>query len=355
MRWSCCLIRSRSLAVEGIARKHVTALAAVELHQDAATVPLVVEVVEQADGLRAKLLSFAGAARDGLPASRPQSQQRAWARERSARSIRCGTPSAPGAAHAVAPEDVGTVHSAHGRGIPQRQQSRRARLRHDDRYGAGSTVITSQLPVEAWHEVIGEPTFADAILDRIVHNAYRLANPPNGALKHPAPHWSQSIGTSGRDGSVRAVAIAGMRSPQHQKRHKSATDHQTARVFVFLRQTTDRRNLLRRDQILAHSGNERLVFGGYRLSPSLSTSGRQPPKMTLSGRRHRHCAIAGMTRLLPLDSKHELFQPNIPNACRTKVQNNLVTWKVFERRHKLCDDMEIRVGHNMLGDGIHGL
>jgi DNA replication protein DnaC len=45
----------------------------------------------------------------------------------------------------------------------------------EDRYGRGSTLITSQLPVEAWHEVIGEPTFADAILDRIVHNAYRLA------------------------------------------------------------------------------------------------------------------------------------------------------------------------------------
>ena len=44
-----------------------------------------------------------------------------------------------------------------------------------DRYGAGSTLITSQLPVESWHEVIGEPTFADAILDRLVHNAYRLA------------------------------------------------------------------------------------------------------------------------------------------------------------------------------------
>ena len=45
----------------------------------------------------------------------------------------------------------------------------------EDRYGAGSTLITSQLPGDAWHEVIGEPTFADAILDRIVHNAYRLA------------------------------------------------------------------------------------------------------------------------------------------------------------------------------------
>jgi DNA replication protein DnaC len=34
----------------------------------------------------------------------------------------------------------------------------------EDRYGRGSTLITSQLPVEAWHEVIGDPTFADAIL-----------------------------------------------------------------------------------------------------------------------------------------------------------------------------------------------
>ena len=44
----------------------------------------------------------------------------------------------------------------------------------EDRYGAGSTLITSQLPVDKWHAVIGEPTFADAILDRLVHNAYRL-------------------------------------------------------------------------------------------------------------------------------------------------------------------------------------
>ena len=45
----------------------------------------------------------------------------------------------------------------------------------EDRYGRGSTLITSQLTVDTWHEVIGEPTFADAILDRLVHNAYRLA------------------------------------------------------------------------------------------------------------------------------------------------------------------------------------
>jgi DNA replication protein DnaC len=44
----------------------------------------------------------------------------------------------------------------------------------EDRYQNGSIMITSQLPVEAWHDLVGEPTIADAILDRIVHNAYRL-------------------------------------------------------------------------------------------------------------------------------------------------------------------------------------
>ena len=44
----------------------------------------------------------------------------------------------------------------------------------EDRYDTGSTIITSQLPLDRWHDVIDEPTFADAILDRLVHNAYRL-------------------------------------------------------------------------------------------------------------------------------------------------------------------------------------
>ena len=44
----------------------------------------------------------------------------------------------------------------------------------EDQYEAGSILITSQLPLNTWHEIIGEPTFADAILDRLVHNAYRL-------------------------------------------------------------------------------------------------------------------------------------------------------------------------------------
>ena len=44
----------------------------------------------------------------------------------------------------------------------------------EDRYDARSILITSQLPVDRWYEIIGNPTLADAILDRIVHNAYRI-------------------------------------------------------------------------------------------------------------------------------------------------------------------------------------
>jgi DNA replication protein DnaC len=44
----------------------------------------------------------------------------------------------------------------------------------EDRAGTRSTIVTSQLPVGHWHEALGEPTIADAILDRLVHGAYRL-------------------------------------------------------------------------------------------------------------------------------------------------------------------------------------
>jgi len=44
----------------------------------------------------------------------------------------------------------------------------------EDRHGLRSTLITSQFPVENWHELIGDPTLADAILDRLIHNAYKI-------------------------------------------------------------------------------------------------------------------------------------------------------------------------------------
>jgi len=44
----------------------------------------------------------------------------------------------------------------------------------DDRQGRGATVVTSQFPVNTWHETILDPTVADAILDRLIHNAHRI-------------------------------------------------------------------------------------------------------------------------------------------------------------------------------------
>ena len=44
----------------------------------------------------------------------------------------------------------------------------------EDRHGLRSTLVASQLPVDLWHDYIGEVTLADAILDRLIHNAHRL-------------------------------------------------------------------------------------------------------------------------------------------------------------------------------------
>ena len=44
----------------------------------------------------------------------------------------------------------------------------------DDRHGRSSPIVTSQLPVDHWHEVIVDPTIADAVLDRLVHTAHRI-------------------------------------------------------------------------------------------------------------------------------------------------------------------------------------
>jgi DNA replication protein DnaC len=62
----------------------------------------------------------------------------------------------------------------------------------DDRYDRGSLIITSQLPVGRWHEVIGDPTLADAILDRIIHAAHRIELKGDSlrrrnAVKNPGP------------------------------------------------------------------------------------------------------------------------------------------------------------------------
>lgn len=58
---------------------------------------------------------------------------------------------------------------------PLNEENRRDLLEIvDERYNTKSTIITSQLPVKIWHEAIGDKTLADAILDRLVHNAHRI-------------------------------------------------------------------------------------------------------------------------------------------------------------------------------------
>ena len=60
----------------------------------------------------------------------------------------------------------------------------------DDRYEKGSLLITSQVPVARWHDVIGDPTLGDAILDRIIHRAHRLE------LKGPSLRKRQAANTA---------------------------------------------------------------------------------------------------------------------------------------------------------------
>lgn len=56
----------------------------------------------------------------------------------------------------------------------------------EDRHGRRSTIVTSQIPVEKWHDYLGDPTIADAILDRLVHNSHRLK------LKGPSKRKTES-------------------------------------------------------------------------------------------------------------------------------------------------------------------
>ena len=57
----------------------------------------------------------------------------------------------------------------------------------EDRHGVRSTVVTSQLPIDTWHDHIGNPTIADAVLDRLVHNAHKLTMKGPSRRKETAP------------------------------------------------------------------------------------------------------------------------------------------------------------------------
>jgi DNA replication protein DnaC len=64
----------------------------------------------------------------------------------------------------------------------------------DDRYSRRSTVLTSQLPVASWHAQIGDPTIADSILDRLVHNAYRIEMSGESMRRKNKPGDSEANG-----------------------------------------------------------------------------------------------------------------------------------------------------------------
>ena len=75
----------------------------------------------------------------------------------------------------------------------------------EDRSGTRSTIVTSQLPVGHWHEALGEPTIADAILDRLVHGAYRLEL--RGASMRRAQRPSERV--EAPDGTSKEAAEGG--------------------------------------------------------------------------------------------------------------------------------------------------
>ena len=65
----------------------------------------------------------------------------------------------------------------------------------DDRYEKGSLLITSQIPIGRWHEVIGDHTIGDAILDRVIHRAHRLELKGPSMRKRHNPEVNAAVST----------------------------------------------------------------------------------------------------------------------------------------------------------------
>jgi DNA replication protein DnaC len=78
----------------------------------------------------------------------------------------------------------------------------------DDRYDRKSTLVTSQIPVEKWHEYLADPTLADAILDRLVHNAHRLTLTGESMRKVKA----EGAGEEAAEPAKRHVTLGGGKS-----------------------------------------------------------------------------------------------------------------------------------------------
>jgi DNA replication protein DnaC len=78
----------------------------------------------------------------------------------------------------------------------------------EDRNQRRSTIVTSQLPVANWHEALGDPTLADAILDRLTHNAHRLELRGDSLRREPATSASsEAHAAPTTDGSRKRAAV----------------------------------------------------------------------------------------------------------------------------------------------------
>ena len=86
------------------------------------------------------------------------------------------------------PSEAATALTRHARAREAHEMERRDLLEVvEDRDGTRSTILTSQLPVDEWHDHFGDPTVADAICDRILHRAHRIVPQGPSRREEEAP------------------------------------------------------------------------------------------------------------------------------------------------------------------------
>ena len=98
----------------------------------------------------------------------------------------------------------------------------------EDRAGLRSTIVTSQLPIGHWHEALGEPTVADAILDRLVHGAYRLEL--KGSSMRRAEATDGPATTDGDPSATTSSRSTATDGPGRPKRSRADTGYPSKRA-----------------------------------------------------------------------------------------------------------------------------
>lgn len=110
----------------------------------------------------------------------------------------------------------------------------------EDRDGSRSTVVTSQLPIAKWYDWLGDPTLADAVLDRLVHNAYKLELRGNSRRKEKPTQTTESrLGSREFRKLERPLILS--RDPQTVARHTRAAALAIRALYVQKDDATNRR------------------------------------------------------------------------------------------------------------------